>query len=608
MLNVVIIAGMGLVLIGGGGGQTQTGVISGHGFAMHGQPKYGPNFSHFEYADPKAPKGGSVTFSAIGTFDNLNPFILKGISAAGASLMFDTLTVNSSDEAFTEYGSVAQTIEFPEDRSWVRFILRPEATFHDGSPITADDVVFSFEILTTKGHPFYRSYYASVSGVEKEGERQVKFTFNQKGNRELPLIMGQMPILSKAYWSTREFDKATMETPLGSGPYTVDSFEAGRSITYKRVKGWWGEHLPINKGRYNYDFIKYKYYKDSTVALEAFKAGEYDFRVENSAKNWATAYDFPAVKRGAVKRDRIKDETPKGMQGFVFNTRRSVFKDPKVRQAIAYAFDYEWMNKILFYGQYNRTKSYFEGSELASRGLPQGEELAILKKFKGKIPEEVFTTPYEPPATDGSGNIRDNLRVAAQMLKAAGWTVDRATKKLVNPHEKGPMAFEILLVDPAFERIVLPFKEQLGKLGIDVKVRTVDPSQYQKRVEEFDFDMIVATFDQSLSPGNEQRDFWSSAKRNVRGSRNYAGVNDPVVDQLVELVITAPDRQSLIARTRALDRVLLWGHYVVPQWHSPVHRVAYWDIFGRPKIAPKYALGVMDTWWVDPVKAAALKR
>lgn len=607
-----------IILIGviSGGDAIEPGsrIVTVHGMAMHGQAKYGPTFTHFEYADPNAKKGGSVTFSAIGTFDSLNPFILKGMAPDGIGLLFESLCSSSADEAFSEYGNIAESISFPEDRSWVSFVLRPEAKFHDGAPMTAEDVTFTFDLLMKKGHPYYRAYYASVSKAEKVGERTVKFSFNQKGNRELPLIVGQLPVLSKAYWSTRDFEKSAMEAPLGSGPYEVASVESGRSITYRRVKDWWGAKLPLNRGRFNYDTIKYKFYKDSTVALEAFKAGEYDFRAENSAKSWATGYDCPAFQQGWIKKEKISDENPKGMQGFVMNTRRRILQDRRVRKALAYALDFEWMNKVFFYGEYTRTRSYFEGCELASTGLPKGEELALLKKFKGQIPDEVFTQTYAPPGTDGRGHLRDNLRQAVALLREAGWTVDRGgTRKLVNPEVKNaqgqpaPLAFEILLVDPAFERVSLLWIEKLGKLGIEAKVRTVDSSQYTNRLKTFDFDVIVGSVDQSLSPGNEQRDYWSSAKRDIPGGRNIAGIHDPVVDALVEEVITAPDRKSLVARTHALDRVLLAGHYVIPHWHTPFFRTAYWDFFGQPRISPKYAVGVIDVWWIDPVKAAKLK-
>ena len=574
-----------------------------HALAMHGKPKYGPGFGHFDYVNPQAPKGGDVRLYAMGTFDNLNAFTLKGVAAAGLGGIHDTLLTESSDEAFSEYGLLAETIEMPEDRSWVAFTLRKEARWHDGVPVTVDDVIFSLETLKTKGHPFYRAYYANVIKAEKAGDRRVKFTFSVKDNRELPLIVGQLPILPKHYWEDRQFDKTTLEPPLGSGPYRIEAYQPGRSITYVRVPDYWGKDLPVNVGRYNFDRMHYDYYRDSTVALEAFKAGEYDFRLENSSKDWATAYDVPAVNEGLIKKRLIPNERPTGMQAFVFNLRRPQFQDRRVRQALTYAFDFEWTNRTLFYGQYTRTTSFFSNSELASSGPPGPEELKILEPFRGKIPPEVFTKAYEPPTTKGDGNIRANLRKAVKLLNEAGWVFK--DQKLVNQKTGEPFSFEILLDDPTWERISLPFAKNLERIGIEARVRTVDAAQYEKRKEDFDFDMIVDVFGQSLSPGNEQRDFWGSAAASEPGSRNTIGIKNPVVDALIDLVISAPDRESLIYRTRALDRVLLWGYYVIPHWHIQGFRVAYWNKFGIPEVAPKYALG-FDTWWVDPRLEAAL--
>jgi microcin C transport system substrate-binding protein len=575
-----------------------------HALSLHGESRYGPSFKHFDYVNPNAPKGGSVRLADIGTFDNLNPFILKGVSAAGVGGLFDTLTFHSDDEAFSEYGLLAETIEVAPDNSWVVFTLRPEASFHDGSPVTVDDVIYTFEALKTKGHPFYRAYYANVEKAEKIADRRVKFTFGGPENRELPLIIGQMPVLSEAYWRTRDFEKTTLEAPLGSGPYTVESVDPGRSITYRRKPNYWGAKLPVNVGRNNFDTIRHDYYRDATVALEAFKAGEYDFRVENIAKSWATGYDSPALQKGLMIKENLAHERPTGMQGFVFNTRHELFKDSRVREALSYAFDFEWTNKNLFYGAYDRTTSYFSNSELASRGLPSADELKILEPYRGRVSDAVFTQTYTPPTTDGSGNNRSNLREGLRLLKQAGWVVKDG--RLTNQKTGQPFEFELLLVSPSFERVALAFKRNLNRLGIDMRVRTVDAAQYQKRVEDFDFDMIVAVRGQSLSPGNEQRDFWSSAKADISGSRNLAGIKDPVVDELIESIISAPDRESLIHRTRAMDRVLLRGHYVIPHWHLRSFRLAYWDKFGRPAHPPKYDLG-FDTWWIDTTKKAKLK-
>jgi microcin C transport system substrate-binding protein len=600
---LVCLGGLGLSVSALAADASQ-GTVS-YGLSMYGDLKYGPGFTHFDYANPNAPKRGDVKLAAIGTFDSLNPFILKGVPAAGIASTFDTLLAAATDEPFSEYGLVAQSIELPADRSWVIFNVRPEARFHDGTPITADDVVWTFDTLKSTGHPYYRSYYSRVLKAAKLGPRKVKFTFSEGNNRELPLIVGQLPLLCKAYWSKREFDKTTLEAPLGSGPYEVTAVEPGRSITYKRVTNYWAANLPVNVGQHNFDAMRYDYYRDATVALEAFKAGQYDFRAENVAKNWAAGYECPALAQGLIKKEQIPNQVPTGMQAYVYNTRHAVFRDPRVRQALAYAFDFEWTNKTLFYGAYTRTKSYYSNSDLASRGLPSPAELQILEPFRGQVPAEVFTEEYEPPKTDGSGDIRANLIVALKTLRGAGWSVKN--EKLVNDKSGRPLEFEVLLVQPEFERVTLPLVRNLERLGIKANVRTVDLSQYQQRMDNFDFDMAVASWPESLSPGNEQIDYWTSKSADVPGSQNLAGIKDPVVDKLVNMVIAAPDRQSLIDRTRTLDRVLLWGHYVIPQWHIQDFRVAYWDKFDRPRVSPPYDLG-FDTWWVDVKKEAALVR
>jgi microcin C transport system substrate-binding protein len=603
--RLVALATMLALLPGANARAADTRATTSYGLSIYGDLKYKAGFKHFDYVNADAPKGGNVRLAAIGTFDSLNPFILKGVPAAGVGQLFETLTIASSDEPSSEYGLIAESIEVPADRSWVAFTLRPEARFHDGSPITVGDVIWTFQALKTRGHPFYRSYYAQVVKAEAVGPRKVKFTFGPGANRELPLITGQMPVLSKAYFTKNEFDKTTLEAPLGSGPYRVESVDAGRSIVYRRVKDYWGAKLPVRVGMQNFDTIRYDYYRDSTVALEAFKAGQYDFRQENSAKNWATAYAIPAVQQGLVKKEEIPNQVPTGMQAFVFNTRRPIFQDRRARQALGYAFDFEWTNKTLFYGSYVRTKSYFSNSELASRGLPGPDELKVLEPLRGRIPPEVFTKEYLPPNTDAPVDMRASLREGLALLKEGGWVVKSG--KLVNAKTGEPMQFEVLLSDAAFERITLPFAKNLERLGVTARVRTVDTAQYQKRVEDFDFDMTVVVWPESLSPGNEQRDNWNSAQASVPGSRNYAGIRDAAVDKLVDLLIQAPDRPSLVARTRALDRVLLWGFYVIPQWHITSFRVVFWDKFDRPRVSPKYALG-FDTWWVDAKKEAALAR
>jgi microcin C transport system substrate-binding protein len=567
------------------------------GMSLFGDLKYGPDFKHFDYVNPEATKGGTMRLSAIGTFDTLNPFVVKGVPAAGIGGTFDTLTARSEDEPGSEYGLVAETIELAPDKLSVLYTIRKEARFHDGTPMTPEDVVWTFEKLRAKGLPMYRSYYGDVTKVEKEGERGIRFTFKSAENRELPQILGEMPVLSKAYWSGHDFEKTTLDPPLGSGPYKVESVDPGRAITYRRVADYWAADLPVMKGRYNVDVMRYDYYRDGTIALEAFKAGQYDVRRENSSKSWATGYDSPALRAGLIKKEQIPNELPSGMQGFGFNLRRPLFQDLRVRQALAYGFDFEWSNKNLFYGFYKRTRSYFDNSELAATGVPRGEELKILEKFRGHIPDAVFTAEYNPPKYDGSGNIRDGLRSALKLLKEAGWTFKG--EKLVNDETGQPLEFEILLNDPQMERIVLPFTKNLERMGVTAHVRTVDPAQYEKRMETFDFDMTVALFPQSLSPGNEQREFFGSAAADQQGSRNVLGIKDKAIDELIEELIRAPDRDSLVTHTRALDRVLQYGYYVVPNFHLGAFWVAYWDKFRRPTTPPKYSVG-METWWVDP--------
>jgi microcin C transport system substrate-binding protein len=579
-------------------------VAPAHGVAMHGDLKYGPEFEHFDYVNPNAPKGGTVTFASIGTFDSLNPFIIKGTTADGLGFLFETLTVQSEDEPFSEYGLLAESIEMPEDRSWVAFTLRPQARWQDGKPVTVDDVIFSFDTLKEKGLPFYRAYYKNVIKAEPAGERRVKFTFEETTNRELPLILGQLPILPKHYYEKVEFDKTTLQPPLGSGPYRIKSLEPGRRIVYERVKDYWGADLPVSRGFYNFDEIRYEYYRDANVALEAFKAGGYDIRVENTSKFWATAYTGPTFDAGWIKKEEIPHELGTGMQGFVFNTRRALFQDPRVRQALAYAFDFEWTNRTVMYGQYDRTESYFSNTELAAEGLPSEAELELLEPFRDQLPDEVFTEVYQAPSTDGEGGIRQNLRTALGLLREAGWSVEGG--KLVNGKGE-PFRFEILLNGPSFERHTLPFIKNLERLGIEASVRAIDPAQYQNRLNEFDFDMVVGTFGQSLSPGNEQREYWGSEAADIPGSRNIIGIKDPVVDHLIDKIIEAPTREDLVTATRALDRVLLWGHYVIPHWHSRTFRVAYWNKFDRPETTPPYGLPLFS-WWVDPVKVAEVEQ
>jgi len=586
--------------------QTETeaeNITISHAIAMHGEPKYGPDFKHFDYVDPSAPKGGTLRMAFQGTFDSFNPFIPKGNAVPTGSE--ETLLTSSADEPFTEYGLIAESIEWPPDRSWVIFNLREQARWHDGKPITADDVIWSFETLTTKGNPSYRFYYASVSQVERLGERRVKFTFKEKNNRELPLIVGQLPILPKHYWEARDFEKTTLEPPLGSGPYRIKEFDAGRYIVRERVEDYWGKDLPTSIGLNNIDFIRINFYRDDTAIRLALKSGDIDFRQENQAKAWALDYDVPAVNKGWLNKILIPNQLPTGMQAFVMNTRRKIFENPKVREALTYAFDFEWTNKNLFFGQYTRTESYFSNSELAATEVPEGEELEILERYRGRIPEWVFNRPYRAPTTNGGGWPRENLSKAFELLAEAGWVVK--SMNLVNQETDEPMRFEILLVSPAFERVVLPFVRNLKRLGIEARVRLVDQTQYINRLRSFDFDMFIGGWGQSDSPGNEQRNYWSSAAADNPSSRNFAGIRDPVIDEVIELVITAPSRESLVARSRALDRVLLAGFYVITNWHIQADRVLYWDKFSRPEMPVRP--GVMtDRWWFDETKARSLER
>jgi microcin C transport system substrate-binding protein len=572
-----------------------------HAIAMYGEPKYGPDFKHFDYVNPEAPEGGLMRLGAAGTFDSFNPYVIKGNPAAGSSA--ESLTVASADEPFTRYGLIAETIEWPENRSWVAFTLRPEARWHDGRPITVDDVIFSLQTLKTKGQPFYRFYYGSIDRAEQVGERTVKFVFREAGNRELPLIAGEMPILPKHYWEARDFERSTLEPPLSSGPYRIVQFEAGRYVVQERVADYWGRHLPVNVGQDNFKRIRTDYFRDETVLRQALKAGVLDFRIENQAKAWALDYDTPAVRNGWLRKEEFPHVRPAGLQAFVFNTRRTIFADRQVRQALNYAFDFEWTNRVLFFGQYRRAQGYFNNSEMAASGAPEGMEREILEKYRGRVPDEVFGPVWQSASTDGSGWPRENLLKALKLLNDAGWVV--RDMQLVNEATGEPLRFEILIVSPAFERIILPFVRNLKRLGIEASIRLVDESQYINRLRSYDFDMAMLVWGQSESPGNEQRDFWGSRAADQPGSRNYIGIRDPVVDELIEGIIAAADRDSLIARTRALDRVLRAAFYVIPAWYLSADRVLYWNTFSYPAVSP--ARGVQfETWWFDEAKAAKL--
>jgi microcin C transport system substrate-binding protein len=566
-----------------------------YAFSRFGQVKYPADFTHFDYVNPDAPKGGTMRHVAIGTFDNLNPYILKGVAAAGVGRVYDSLMVASNDELFSYYGLLAESIKVADDNSAVTFKLRKEARWHDNTPVTADDIVFSFEKIMEEGHPYFQSYYRDVSGAEKISDLEVKFLFANKDNKELPLIIGQFPVISKAYYAKNEFNKTTLEPPLGNGAYKIAEVQAGRSIKYERVKNYWGKDLPVNKGRYNFDVIKYEYFRDATVAIEGLKGEQYDLRQENISKVWATSYEsLPALKEGRLIKEEIPHEIPTGMQAFVFNTRLPKFADINIRKALNYIFDFEWTNKQLFYGSYARNDSYFTNSVYAARGIPQGKELELLLAYKEQLPEELFTKKFSVPKTDGSGNIRNNLRKAGNILTDSGFKI--VDKKRIDPNTGRQMTITFLLVSPAFERVVAPMIKNLQRLGVDAKMRIVDSSQYQKRLDDFDYDIIVYSLGQSNSPGNEQIDYWHSSKTNIKGSKNYIGVNNKIVDNLIEKILAAESQEDLIAATQAMDRVLLWNYYVIPNWHIRGFRLIYWDKFERPEVSPRYALG-LENWW-----------
>ncbi len=585
-----------------------------HALSLFDEVRYPPDFKHFDYVNPQAPKGGTARMIAFGTFDNFNRVVagVKGSFAQGAALISESLTTGSLDEVSTEYGQLAEAVRFPGDYSTVTYRLRAAARWHDGKPVTAEDVIYSLDVMK-KNSPFFGAYYRHVTKAEQTGEREVTFTFDQPGNRELPQIVGQLIVLPKHWWTgkdqngnPRDVAATTLEPPLGSGPYRIKEFVAGRSVVLERVKDHWGKDLGVNAGTNNFDQIRFEYFRDTTVALEAFKADQVDWRSENSAKNWATAYDFPAVRDKRVVLEEFAIRNIGRMQGFVFNTRREKFSDPRVRRAFNFAFDFEEMNKQLFFGQYKRIASYFEGTELASSGVPEGAELAILNTVRDKVPAELFTTPYSNPVSGDPQKVRTNLREAIRLLKEAGYEVKN--QKLTNSKTGEAYSVEFLVSDPNSERFVLFYKPSLERLGITVNVRTVDDVQYENRLRQWDYDIITAVWGQSLSPGNEQREFWSSASADKQGSRNYAGIRNPAVDALIERVIFTKDRAELVAATKALDRVLLWNFYVVPQWTYPYERSARWDRFGRPQTMPKYGQSAFPTiWWWDAEKAAKVR-
>jgi microcin C transport system substrate-binding protein len=591
-------------------GQAQEGEWR-HATSLIGEPNYPPDFPRFDYVNPDAPKGGLVRLSSAGGFDTLNPVPPKGNLASGLGLVYESLMTSSLDERSTNYGLIAEAVRFPDDISSATFRLRPEARWHDGEPITPEDVVWSFNKLVELD-PQQGFYYQHVTGAEVTGEHEVTFTFDQTGNRELPNILGQVIVLPKHWWEgkdaqgrQRNIENTTLEPPLGSGPYRVARVDPGKTISYRRVDDYWGKDLPVNIGQNNFDEIRYESFLDETVSFEAFKADNYDWRNENQAKRWATAYDFRAVERGDV----IKEEFPQTyrgaglMVGFVPNLRRAVFQDERVREALNYAFDFETLKRTIFYGQYERIDSYFYGTELASSGLPEGRELEILESVKDKVPDAVFTTPYTNPVGGDSQKVRDNLRKALTLLQEAGYRLDG--NKLVDSSGK-QLSFEILLNGPTIEAVALPWQDSLRKIGIDARVRSVDTPQYINRIRSRDFDMIYTGWPESLSPGNEQRDFWGSEAADSLSSRNYAGIADPGVDALIERVVLAKDRDELIAATHALDRVLLAHHYLIPSYTRQKSPIARWNRFSRPETLPEYSIGFPTIWWWDEEKAAAI--
>lgn len=581
-----------------------------HALSMVGEPKYPADFKHFNWVNPEAPKGGRVRQFVEGTFDSFNQFPVQGQSAAGLGYVYDQLFATSPDEASTEYGHVAAWVSYPADYASATFELRPEARFHDGKSVTPEDIIFSLDAIK-KANPSRAAYWKDVAKAEKTGERQVTFRFSEKNNRELPHIVSQLTVLPKHWWEAkaasgepRDIMKSSLELPLGSGPYKIKSFDPGREVIYERVKDWWARDLASMRGQYNFDEFHLIYFRDRIAAFESFKAGNLDFWAENGAKAWATEFEFDAIKNGLVKKMMPERKRGAPMQGFYMNTRKKVFQDPRVRQAFNLAFDFEWANKNLFYGLYKRTHSYFENSEMAAKGLPSGRELEILNEVKGQLPAEVFTTEWKNPVSTTPEDARKNLSEAVKLFAAAGYV----PKNGVLTNAAGEqMAIEILLESPTWDRIVQPYKGTLEKLGVKVAIRQVDSAQYSRRKDNFEYDVIVDAIGQSESPGNEQRDYWGSVAAKTIGSRNSIGIANPAIDTLIDKVIFAKDRADLVAACKALDRVLLWGHYVVPHWFLSADRIAMWDQYAGPTVQPERGIAFFSTWWWDSAAAAKLK-
>jgi microcin C transport system substrate-binding protein len=587
--------------------------IESHGLSAFGDLAYPPDFHHFGYADPSAPKGG--TFSQIGpdrqynqnflTFNSLNSFIFKGDAAQGMELTFATLMVRGGDEPDAMYGLAAAKVRRSADGLTYTFFIRPEARFHDGTRLTAHDVAFSLNLLKDKGHPIITQLMRDLTSAKANDDASVTVTFAPKRARDVPLFVAGLPIFSRAYYSAKPFDESTLDVPLGSGAYKVGRFDAGRYIEYERVKDWWGADLPVSRGQHNFDVVRFEYYRDREVGFEGFTAENYLFREEFTSRTWKTRYDFPAIKDGRVKRDTIPDDTPSGAQGWFINTRRPKFANPKLREALNDAFDFEWTNKTIMYGSYDRTVSVFQNSDMMAVGKPSTDEVALLQRFRGRVPDEVFGDPYVPPVSDGSGNDRALLRKAVQLLQEAGCTVKDGKRVLPSGE---PITIEFLLDEPTFEPHHLALIKNLITLGIDATIRLVDPVQYQARLKEFDFDITVDRLSFSSTPGDSLRSYFSSQAAALKGSYNLAGIADPAVDSLIETIIAAETRPALVTTCRALDRVIRAGRYWIPQWYKPSHWIAYWDVFGRPPAQPRYFRGIPETWWYDRDKAAKLKQ
>ncbi len=589
-----------LLLLGGIAGAAPKLVVS-HAIALLGEPKYKPGFTHFDYVNPDAPVGGTLALHDIGTYDNFHRYATRGVAAAGSTLFYDTLMVGSLDEVEVYYGLIAEKVEYPDDFTYVIFHLNPKARFQDGKPITADDVVFSFNKFFNEGVPQFKTYYADVAKVEALDKARVKFTLKEPSKKML-IDLGGLTVLPRHYWESRKFSEPSTDIPLGSGAYTVKDYKIGQYVVYELQKNYWGLSLPVNKGQNNFDRIRYDYYRDETVAFEAFKAGEYDIYEENIAKNWATMYKGPNFANGNIKKEEIPHEIPQGMQAFVFNIERPVFQDRRVRMALQYALDFESMNKNLFYGQYSRTRSYFQNTKYEAKGLPSPEELKVLEPIRGKIPPEVFTQEYNPPKTDGTGNIREQTRKVNELLKAAGWEVRGG--KMTNVKTGKPMEFELLLYSPSLERVAIPLQDNLKKMGITMNIRMVDTTQYVNRLRDRDFDLLSGGFGATFYPSSDLAIVWRS--NFLDSTYNTAGVQDPAVDYLIDgIVANQTNEPALLAWGRALDRVLTWNFYVIPEWNLSKFRVAYWDKFGRPEVRPKYDLGT-GTWWIDKAKEAKL--